>query len=205
MSKLIYFIKQSWLLVLASLFFGLILAVAEGALAPRIAANIQRKLDELCKSLISEAERFEPIVEDVEVTGSKGKTLTTTIYRGVNQAGQVIGYTFIAEGPGFADKIQIVIAVDKDFDTFQGFDVLASNETPGFGDKIKETGFRNQFVQAPAGVLELIKVGDPALADSEIVAISGATVSSEAVVGIFNTYVDSIKNTLVTEGHVNGN
>ena len=38
MSRIVYFFQQSWLLIVASLGFGLVLAAAEGALGPRIAA-----------------------------------------------------------------------------------------------------------------------------------------------------------------------
>ena len=54
----------------------------------------------------------------------------------------------------------------------------------------------SQFKKAPAGKFELVKTGDDKKIDSEIVAISGATVSSEAVVKIFNTYIEQIKKQL---------
>jgi Na+-translocating ferredoxin:NAD+ oxidoreductase RnfG subunit len=78
--------------------------------------------------------------------------------------------------------------------------VLASNETPGFGDKIKKDYLGRQFEGAPAGRLELVKTGDEGKIDSEIVAISGATVSSEAVVKTFNTYIGKVKEQLQAKG-----
>ena len=41
--------------------------------------------------------------------------------------------------------------------------------------------------------MELTKVGDPDTIDDKIVSISGATVTSEAVVKIFNTFMEPIK------------
>jgi Na+-translocating ferredoxin:NAD+ oxidoreductase RnfG subunit len=75
-----------------------------------------------------------------------------------------------------------------------------SNETPGFGDKIKKDYLGDQFKGAPAGELVLVKTGDDKKIDSEIVAISGATVSSEAVVKTFNVYIDKIKEQLRAKG-----
>jgi electron transport complex protein RnfG len=203
MSKLVYFIQQSWLLIVASLGFGLILAAAEGALAPRIAANQELKVSRLCQVLITDAQAFKVVVADAEIAHPKQR-VNTDILQGTDAQGQVVGYAFIAQGPGFAGPIQIVIAADKNMESLYGFRVLASSETPGFGDKITQNYYQEQFKGAPYGALELTKVGDPTAIDPQIVAISGATVSSEAVVSIFNTYVDSVKNTLIKEGLIHG-
>ena len=126
--------------------------------------------------------------------------LRTDIYEAFDSNGIGVGFAFVAEGPGFQDKIKLVIAVDRKCEKFFGFKVLSSNETPGFGSKIKEKFFGEQFQGAPAGKMELVKTGEANTIDSEIVAITGATVSSEAVVKIFNKYTDKIKERLQTEG-----
>lgn len=111
-----------------------------------------------------------------------------------------VGWAFVCEGSGFADKIKLVLTVDAAFENLVGFGVLASNETPGFGDKIKNNYFRTQFIKAPATKLVLSKTGDDKKIDSEIVAITGATVSSEAVVKILNNYIRQIKTYVQEEG-----
>ena len=85
-------------------------------------------------------------------------------------------------------------------DVIAGFDVLSSNETPGFGDQIKYDYYRNQFKGAPAGELKLVTVGEPDEIDSQIVAISGATISREAVVEIVSNYVTRIKEQMLEKG-----
>jgi len=154
------------------------------------------------KQLITDANSFEVAVEGVEVPARKGKLTKTDIYKAVDSEGRSVGFAFIAVGSGFADKIKLVIAVDGRCEKFFGFKVLASNETPGFGDKIKEDYLGNQFKGVPAGELELVKTGDHERIDSEIVAISGATVSSQAVVDIFNVYIEKIREHLQTKGLV---
>jgi len=109
----------------------------------------------------------------------------------------------VCEGSGFADKIKLVLTVDAAFENLAGFGVLASNETPGFGDKIKNDYLRNQFIDAPAVQLVLSKTGDDKKIDNEIVAITGATVSSEAVVKILNNYIGQIKTYMQVEGLLN--
>ncbi len=72
--------------------------------------------------------------------------------------------------------------------------MLASNETPGFGNQIKFDYFRDQFKGAPTEGLRLEASGDNTKTDdAEIIAISGATISSEAVVDIISNAITQIK------------
>ncbi len=196
MSKIIYFTKQSWLLIVASFVFGLIIAVTNSALSQRIESDQTKKLFDLMGQLISGSERFSREYENVTVKTAAGKEIKTDIYKAVDSESKTTGYAFIAEGSGFADKIKLVIALDAKAEKFLGFKVLSSNETPGFGSKISEAYFSNQFIGAPAAILELTKIGSPEKIDNQIVAISGATVSSQAVADIFNTYIDTVRDKL---------
>jgi electron transport complex protein RnfG len=199
-SKVKHFFEQSWLLIVSSFFFGLLIAVASARWSPLIERNEREKRNMLMKDLIEDANSFEVAVEAAEIPVRKGKPAKTDIYMAVDERRETVGFAFIAVGSGFADKIKLVIAVDEKCENLFGFKVLASNETPGFGDKIKKDYLGSQFKGAPAGELELVKTGDDMKIDSEIVAISGATVSSQAVVDIFNKYVDKIREQLRTKG-----
>ena len=199
MLKIKYFIQQSWLLIISSFFFGLLIAIASAAWAPRIQQNKIEKLNSLITGLLSNAARFE-LATELEVKSTKGKKTKTDIYKAISDANTCIGWAFICDGPGFADKIELVVAVDEKFQKFSGYDVLASNETPGFGDQIKLPYYRNQFKATPADEFELAKSGDAEKIDSEIVAITGATVSSEAVVKIINNFLPQIKDQMLKEG-----
>jgi len=198
--KIKHFIQQSWLLIVASFCFGLLIAVTNAALSPRIEQNRINKLNRLTRRLLAEAENFIELDTEIEIESIQGKKEKVTIYRAVSETGECVGWSFNAAGPGFADKIELVVAVDKDFEKLAGFDVLASNETPGFGDQIKYDYFQDQFKGAPADEITLVRTGDAKKIDSEIVAISGATVSSEAVVEIINNSVTQIKNQMQKHG-----
>ncbi len=199
MSKVKHFLEQSWLLIVSSFFFGLLIAVTNAAWSQKILQNEIDKRNWLMTELIADANSFEMAIEAVEIRGAKGKAAKTDVYKAVDGNGRAVGFAFIAVGSGFADKIKLVIAVDGKCEKLFGFKVLSSNETPGFGDKIKEDYLGNQFKGAPAGELELVKTGDAGKIDSEIVAISGATVSSEAVLKIFNTYIENVREQLHTK------
>lgn len=193
MLKIKHFIEQSWLLITASFFFGLLIAVTSAALSPRIEQNKINKRNRLVGALLPEAKDFVPVEGGIEIESIQGKKETVEVFRAVSAAGECVGWSFNAIGPGFADKIELVVAVDKNFEKFAGFDVLASNETPGFGNQIKFDYFRDQFKGAPAEGLKLATSGDNTKIDSEIIAISGATISSEAVVDIISNAINQIK------------
>ena len=199
-SRIKYFFQQSWLLIIASFFFGLLIAVTNAALEPRIEQNERDKFKAVAGGMLRDATEFVSIGEEVEVVSGKGKKVVTDIKKAVNAAGECIGWAFVCEGAGFADKIKLVMTVDPAFEELAGFGVLFSNETPGFGDKIKTDYYRNQFAGAPVAELTLSKSGDDKKIDAEIIAISGATVSSEAVVQILNNYIEQVKTKLQAKG-----
>jgi len=196
--KIKHFIEQSWLLIVASFCFGLLIATANTAWSPRIEQNKITKINNLMGGLLPKAEKFE-LAAELQIESAKGKKIKSNVYKALAE-GRCLGWAFNCEGPGFADKIELIVSVDKDFGNFAGYAVLASNETPGFGDKIKLPYYRQQFAGAPAGKLELAKTGDAGKIDSEIVAISGATVSSEAVIKIINNSAAQVKKQMREKG-----
>ncbi len=202
MSKVKYFFEQSWLLLVSSIFFGGLLALTNAAWQPRIQQNEIEKFNRLAGAMLREADSFLSLDEPVEIASGKPRPYTVEVKRGVDAGGRTVGWAFLCQGSGFSDKIKLVVAVDGSFETLAGFGVLSSNETPGFGDKITIAGgfFQRQFVGAPAAALDLVKSGEAEAIDDEIVAISGATVSSQAVVTILNTYVVPIQEELKKRG-----
>ncbi len=200
MSKLRYFVQQSWLLLASSFCFGLLIAMANAALSDRIEQNKAAKLNDLTKMLLPGAEIFQPVQAEIEVELPDGSREKAKIFEVLAGDQQRLGWSFNAHGSGFAGPVELVIAVDKDFQKIMGFDVLASSETPGFGDQIKSDYYRKQYAGAPTEPLALVKTGDPTVPDAQIVAITGATVSSEAVVEIVNRFVTQIKSQVQEKG-----
>ena len=182
------FLKQSWLVMVAALVFGLLVAFVNGKLEGRIAENARLKLERAMQGLLTEAAEFDR--SDSENSGGQ----EMVYFVGKDGQGQIVGYAIKATGGGFADKITLLVAVDENLGEIEGIAVLATNETPGFGDKMKDIWFKGQFIDAPAAEkLIITKTGDPAVIDDEIVAITGATITSEAVVKIVNQAVITMR------------
>ena len=187
---MIKFIQDSWLVIVSSLVFGLLVAGVHGALKERIEANQTSKRDQSMQRLLGDKCSFE---EKTVLASDKSEIK----YFEAKEDGKLVGYCFNAQGAGFADRIELLVAVDSKFEECKGFAVMYSQETPGFGDKIVPTGegtFSDEFVGSPCPVgsekLNVVKVGDKTnREDKDIVAITGATITSEAVTKIVNNAI----------------
>ncbi len=108
------------------------------------------------------------------------------VYAGYDAAGTLLGYAIPAEGAGFQDTIKLIYGYNSEKKRVVGMEVLESRETPGLGDKIIKDDhfvgtFRNLAVEP-----EIVLVKETPDRDNQVDAISGATISSRAVVKIIN-------------------
>lgn len=200
-SKIALFFRESWLLMVSSLFFGGLLAITNAAWSPKVAENEIKKFNRLAGGLLTGAVQFEP-VKDIKLDLGKGKNTSVDIRKGMDASGNCLGWAFVCEGRGFVDAIKLVVTTDAGFTKMYGFGVLQCTETPGFGDKItiKNGFYQSQFKGVPTEPFKLVKSGDPKTLDSNIVAMTGATVTSRAVVDALNNYMQQIKPQLVKQG-----
>lgn len=88
------------------------------------------------------------------------------------------GYVVSATSPnGYGGDVQVAVGIEDG--KLTGFDVISHGETPGFGAKCTEDEFKTQFAGKSAEFLSYSKTG--AQSDTEFDAISGATITSNAV------------------------
>jgi electron transport complex protein RnfG len=113
-----------------------------------------------------------------------GEAGAQKIYVGLDANGHAAGVAIKAGAAGFQDIITLIYGFDPASGKLLGMKVLESKETPGLGDKIeKDLAFVAQFKEA---VPPLASVKRATGAVGEIDAITGATISSRAVVRIIN-------------------
>ncbi len=97
-----------------------------------------------------------------------------------NKNGNLIGYVFSATSPsGYGGDIKVAIGVSNKTNKITGFTVLSHSETAGLGAKATEDEFKSQFIGKSANGINYTKNG--ASNDTEIDALSGATITSNAV------------------------
>jgi electron transport complex protein RnfG len=82
--------------------------------------------------------------------------------------------------------------MDADLSTITGIFVLDQKETPGLGDYITSEDFRKRFENKPTDHPLVVVKSDPDAAH-EIMALTGATVSSESVSSIVNVAISNLK------------
>jgi len=115
---------------------------------------------------------------------------------------EVVGYALPTVGTGFQGNIKLIIGITPDLNKITAMEVLDQLETPGLGSKITEEDFRNFFnglsTEKPVTAL---KGETPHKEKSEIQAITGATISSKAVVKIVNKGMEDMRQ-LKKEGKI---
>ncbi len=148
---------------------------------PRIEENKKREIRQAIFKVIPEAKSYEIITKDGRL-----------IYKGLDSSGNLVGYAFLGEGAGYQGKIEIMIGMDSVLDKTTGIQILESIETPGLGAKITSEPFRDQFRELLIlPFIELVK--GKTKESNQIQAITGATISSQAVVDILNKTIKEVR------------
>jgi len=110
------------------------------------------------------------------------------IFEGFDAAGNRIGVAITAGEPGFQDVVTLMIGFEPESGALTGFTVLEQKETPGLGDKIeRDTAFTGQFAGRTPPLLGV--KGRAGATSTEVQTITGATISSRAVLRIINDAV----------------
>ena len=102
------------------------------------------------------------------------------VLKATDESGNTIGYVFSATSPsGYGGDVKVAVGVSNKDNSITGFTVLSHSETAGLGAKATEDEFKSQFIGKSATGINYTKTG--ASLDSEIDALSGATITSNAV------------------------
>ncbi len=96
--------QQSWLLIVASFCFGLLIAVTSAALSPRIRQNEINKRNSMVTALLPEAKDFILLDEQIEIQSLQGKMEKVEIFKAMSAADECVGWSFEAVGSGFAGQ-----------------------------------------------------------------------------------------------------
>jgi electron transport complex protein RnfG len=117
--------------------------------------------------------------------GTSAKGLET-IYLGHDAAGKRVGFALSATGNGFQDPVTVMFGYDAAAHRLIAMRVIANRETPGLGNKIEsDSAFVDGFVSA-ATPLNGVKPDRGKGGPNDVVMITGATISSRAVIRIIN-------------------
>ena len=156
---------------------ALICVVASGLLAgvnaltrARIMNQASAEEEAALLEVLPQAIHFEPVKSDSEII----------YYKGYNKDNQFVGVAFKTSGKGYSSTIETMVGMAQD-GTITAIKILSQNETPGLGAGIVEPAFRRQFVKRNIQGLAGVQ------------AITGATISSRAVIDSVKKRAEEIK------------
>ncbi|MFH1855657.1 MAG: FMN-binding protein [Candidatus Omnitrophota bacterium] len=173
------------LIIIAGISGGIIAGVFS-ATKQKIEYQNKKRIETAIFSILPETKKIE-----------ETETASRILYKCKDEKGDLIAVAFIAVGPGYQDVIKVLVVADKELNVVKGIEILESVETPGLGAKINELAFKSQFEEAAAN-FELSKEFSKKEKDKTVIqAITGATISSRAVVDIVNAEIAEIKKIIV--------
>lgn len=121
---------------------------------------------------------IQTIRDQLDQEGYKAQSIEE-IMRAEDQSGETLGYAFtVVTSEGYGGDIQFSMGVQND-GTLNGISILSIGETAGLGMNADTPAFKDQFVGKQVEQLQYTKNG--ATQDDEINAISGATVTTNAM------------------------
>jgi electron transport complex protein RnfG len=166
---------------------GLILGIVNEITAEPIRITKERLKEEALAAALPDAENFsevelapesDPILKDAQ----EGK-----------KEGALVGYCVTVTPSGYGGPIEIVVGI-KESGQLGAIRILNMAETPGLGAKAPLPAFSGQYDGKEGDKLVVVK--NTPDAGNQIQAISGATITSEAVTLGVNTAIEYWKNHL---------
>ena len=179
-------------LLIISAVAALLLALTNSVTASTIAQRNEQANAEARKLVLESAQDFEE-VKDVKTDNSKGVKVSE-IYEVKDASGNTVGYTLKVLPSGYGGTIELMVGIDSAKGQVSGINVVSNSETAGLGAKSTDPEFSDQYKGKPLEELSVLKNGTPG--DTEIKAISGATITSTAVTNGVDAAIEVYNNSL---------
>ena len=191
--------KDALILFAITLIAGLMLGVVNDITKEPIAQQEQKAKNEACQNVFAAADSFEAqeladsaqieqVLTDAGISGADIDELMAA----KDASGALLGYVItVTDHEGYGGDIQFSMGITNE-GTLNGISLLSISETAGRGMRAGEV-LVPQFSDKNVSRFTYTKTG--ATADSEIDAISGATITTNAVVNGVNAglaYFDKI-------------
>lgn len=181
-------IKDALALTLITLVAGVALGGVYEITKDPIAKQEEQAKAEAYEQVFTDAAAFEEVEMDdtliqtirdqLDQEGYKAQSIEE-VMRAEDQSGETLGYAFtVVTSEGYGGDIQFSMGVQND-GTLNGISILSIGETAGLGMNADTPAFKDQFVGKQVEKLQYTKNG--ATQDDEINAISGATVTTNAM------------------------
>lgn len=194
-------IKNTLILTMITVASGLMLGLVYDITKKPIADAQENTTQEAFRTVLSDASSF----DDYEkYDAKKAGTLLgengyvsdeiTEVVVGKNDNGETVGYVVnVISHEGYSGDIEISVGIAAD-GTVTGIEMLSISETAGLGMKAAEATFKDQFKDKRVDKFSYTKSGESG--DGMVDAISGATITTNAVTNAVNSALVYYQNEL---------
>jgi len=186
------YIRLSGVLLLVCAIAAGLLGYTNAITYEKIQEQIVLENDAARKEVLPDADQFEKLDDSTfsTIEANSKYNFITEIYL-AKSGGNLAGYAVKVAPKGYGGEIEIMVGVSAD-GVVQGIKVGNNNETPGLGKNAATPKFQGQFSgKTWEKSISVIKSGTPK--DNEIAALSGATITSNAVAAGVNQALEAAK------------
>lgn len=193
-------VKNTLILTAITVVSGLLLGVVYGITKEPIAQAQENTKQEAYRTVLSDASEFESVEFDADAAASllseNGYTsdVITEIAEGTDASGETVGYVIsVQSSEAYDGSLSLSVGIASD-GTVKGIEMLEISETAGLGMKADEAEFKDQFKDKNVQKFTYTKTGEDG--DDKIDAISGATITTNAVTNAVDSALVYFQNEL---------
>ena len=194
-------VRNTLILTAITVVSGLLLGVVYGITKEPIAEAQENTKQEAYRSVLSDASSFETM-EDfdaadaasiLEENGYSSDEITE-VAEGIDDSGETVGYVVnVMSHEAYDGDLEVSVGIAAD-GTVKGIEMLSISETAGLGMKADEAEFKDQFKDKNVEKFTYTKSGESG--DDKIDAISGATITTNAVTNAVDSALVYFQNEL---------
>lgn len=185
--ELTVMLKEAAILFAITLLAGLALGFTYQLTKEPIRLQQEKKIKEACQAVFANAAEFKATEmvagEELQQDFAQRGVSVGTVFQALDDGGEILGYVLeVTSSEGYGGNIGLYMGVQND-GTLNGVSILEISETPGLGMEAE-----NVLVPQFEGkqIKEFTYTKNGSQSDSEIDAISGATVTTKAVLEAVN-------------------
>lgn len=171
-----------------------LLGIVNGITEDKITQNAIQTEEESRKLVMPEADSFGEKVEGSHTYN--GAASPYSYVEALDADGNTIGYVLITESSGYGGAISTMTGVSTD-GKVTGVEFIEINETVGLGMNATKDSFKNQF----KGLSGVIGVNKNEATETEVKALTGATITTKAAAKGVNIALDIYENVLGGESN----
>ena len=193
-------VKNTLILTAITVVSGLLLGVVYGITKEPIAQAQENTKQEAYRTVLSDASEFETVEFDADTAASllseNGYTsdVITEIAEGTDASGATVGYVIsVQSSEAYDGSLSLSVGIASN-GTVKGIEMLEISETAGLGMKADESEFKDQFKDKNVQKFTYTKTGEDG--DDKIDAISGATITTNAVTNAVDSALVYFQNEL---------